>query len=60
MKAGAEVQPFREREVMTRDDELWIAAKEAVCHFWDPENDGKVATRDQVKAICALGWRLMG
>jgi len=36
---------------MTRDDELWIAAKEAACHFWDPAKDGKVATRNQVKAI---------
>ena len=36
---------------ITRDDELWIAAKQAACHFWDPANDGKVATRDQVEAI---------
>jgi hypothetical protein len=36
---------------MTRDDELWIAAKQAACHFWDPANDGKVATCDQVRAI---------
>ena len=34
---------------MTRDDELWIAAKEAACH--GPANDGKVATGDQVRAI---------
>jgi hypothetical protein len=36
---------------MTRDDELWIGAKQAACHFWDPANDGKVAMRDQVRAI---------
>jgi hypothetical protein len=51
MKARAEVQPVRERKIMTRDDELWFAAKEAASHFWDPANDGKVATRDQVRAI---------
>jgi hypothetical protein len=38
-------------KIMTRDDELWITATEAACHFWDPANDGKVATRDQAKAI---------
>jgi hypothetical protein len=38
-------------KIMTRDDELWITAKEAACQFWDPAKDGKVATRDQVKAI---------
>lgn len=36
---------------MTRDDELWIAAKEAACHFWDTADEGKVATRDRVRAI---------
>ena len=41
----------RDTKIMTRDDELRIAAKEAACHFWDPANDGKVATRDQVRAI---------
>ena len=41
----------RDTKNMTRDDELRIAAKEAACHFWDPANDGKVATRDQVRAI---------
>ena len=45
------MQPFRERTIMTRDDELWIAAKQAASHFWDPANDGKVATRDRVRAI---------
>jgi hypothetical protein len=36
---------------MTRDDEMWIAAKEAASHFWDPADRGKVATRDRVTAI---------
>jgi hypothetical protein len=36
---------------MIRDEELWITAKEAASHFWDPADDGKVATRDQVRAI---------
>ena len=34
----------RERKFMARDDELWITAKEAACHFWDLAKDGNVAT----------------
>jgi hypothetical protein len=36
---------------ITRNEELWLAAKEAACHFWDPANDGTAATRDRVRAI---------
>jgi hypothetical protein len=36
---------------ITRNVELWLAAKEAACHFWDPANDGTAAMHDRVTAI---------
>lgn len=48
---GVSLLSLPKEKIMTRDDELWIAAKEAACHFWDPANDGKAGTCDRVKAI---------
>jgi hypothetical protein len=42
--------PSKDRKI-TRNDELWIAAKEAACHFWGPANDGTTTTHDRVRAI---------
>ena len=36
---------------ITRNEELWITAKEAACHFWDPAKDGTATTHDRVMAI---------
>jgi hypothetical protein len=36
---------------ITRNEELWITAKEAACHFWDPAKDGTPTTHDRVRAI---------
>jgi hypothetical protein len=35
----------------TRNEELWITAKEAACHFWDPAKDGTPTAHDRVRAI---------
>jgi len=35
----------------TLNEELWIAAKEAACHFWGPAKDGAATTHDRVRAI---------
>jgi hypothetical protein len=35
----------------TRDDELWIAAKQAGANFWNSDNDGEAATQERIKAI---------
>ena len=36
---------------IARNEELWITAKEAACHFWDPAKDGTPTTHDRVRAI---------